>query len=293
MDREGQQVTSDAGARTVDELRDELDRLRAAAEHESAASRAAEARAVSLEDQLRRHQSRSSRAYEAIRELREELDALRTIELGAQAGGNPVSRQPEHSSGAPRTTASNHSHPPGRWLERALQQLARRSPSLAGRLLVVLVPGAEMDQERLVHLLAAGRVRRGRARARGEAPSFDALKRRLSQRVSIAELRLEPGLSFALAAVMIDPHWTAGEHFTIAYRLPSGGNPGPYLEVHDGAPATVSGEPDPAQVRTTIACPADLLTAVLAGQRPAGTTITGDERPLELVRRWLERAQSV
>ncbi len=189
-------------------------------------------------------------------------------------------------------SGSGPMRPPGHWLERALRQLARRSPPLAGRLLVVLVPGAEMDQERLVHLLAAGRLRRGRARTLGEGASFDALKARLAQPGSIAELRLEPGLSFALAAVMIEPRWSTGERFTIAYQLPSGGGPGPYLEVHDGSPATVAAQSDPDTVTTTIACPADVLTAVLAGRRPPGTTISGDQRPLELVRNWLERAQS-
>ena len=89
----------------------------------------------------------------------------------------------------------------------------------------------------------------------------------------MAELRLAPGLSFALAAVMIEPQWTAGSGFTLAYQLPSDASPGPYMEIHDGLPATVTGEADPTAVSTTIVCAPDLLTAVLAGERPAGTTI--------------------
>jgi hypothetical protein len=181
----------------------------------------------------------------------------------------------------------------GRWLERALRRLARRSAPLAGRLLVVLVPGAEMDQERLVEMLAAGRLRRGRARALGEGKSLHDLRELLAKPGSLAELRLAPGPSFVLAAVMIEPRWTAGLRFTLAYQLPSDGTPGPYLEVRDGQPVVVTSEVDAAGANTTIVCAPDVVTAVLAGQRPAGTTILGEDRPLELLQAWLERAQSV
>jgi hypothetical protein len=289
------QLTLDT-ASTMAELRQELDRLRALTAQASAAQVTAEQRAAVLEHKLQRYQSRSARAYDAITELREQLEAVRAET--AKAGGPPPGpRQAEdfaavRAPGPATPPALPPARPPGRWLERALRQLARRSAPLAGRLLVVLVPGAEMDQERLVHLLAAGRLRRGRTRTLGEGASFDALRQRLAEPGSIAELRLEPGLSLVLAAVMIDPRWTAGEQFTIAYQLPSGASPGPYLQIYDGLPATVTADADPGQVTATIACPADLLTAVLAGERPAGTLIHGEERPLELVRGWLERAQS-
>ncbi len=286
------------GATTLAELRQELDRLTAAAAEASAARTAAEERAAILERELHHYQSRSARANEAIEELLEELERVRRAQAGPAADGAHGPRQPDGSAVArAREAVASPSPPPptrtqGRWLERALRQLARRSPPLAGRLLVVLVPGAEMDQERLVHLLAAGRLRRGRHRTLGEGASFDALKHRLAEPGSITELRLEPGLSFVLAAVMIDPRWTASERFTIAYQLPSGGTPGPYLEVRDATPVTVTAHADPASVTTTIACPADVLTAVLAGERPTGTMIHGEQRPLELLQGWLERAQS-
>jgi hypothetical protein len=283
---------------TVAELRRELDNLRSAAEQDNAARVAAEMRAATIERELRDHKSRSARAYEAIEELREQLETLRGAEPDPPKTAPPpapCNRQsattwppaPESLRIAPESSA-----PHGRWLERALRQLARRSPPLAGRLLVVLVPGAEMDQERLVEMLAAGRLRRGRARALGEGKSFDVLGHRLATPGSMAALRLAPGLSFALAAVMIEPRWTAGSRFTLAYQLPSDGSPGPYMEIHDGLPATVTGEADPNAVSATIVCAPDLLTAVLAGERPAGTTILGDEEPLGRLQAWLERAQS-
>jgi hypothetical protein len=278
-------------------LRQELASLKSAAQQETAARIAAEMRAAMIEQELLDHRSRSARAYEAIEELREQLETLRAAEPGAPATepSAPTSRhtaaqRPSGAETAARTPAPLASQ--GRWLERALRRLARRSAPLAGRLLVVLVPGAEMEQERLVEMLAAGRLRRGRVRARGEGKSLHALSERLAEPGSMAELRLAPGLSFALAAVMIEPRWTAGSRFTLAYELPSGGTPGPYMEVRDGLPATVTSEANPASVGTTIVCAPDVVTAVLAGQRPAGTTILGDEQPLELLQAWLERAQS-
>jgi hypothetical protein len=286
------------GDPTVAELRRELDNLRSAAEHENAARVAAEMRAATIERELLDHKSRSARAYEAIEELREQLETLRGAEpVPGKTAPPPAPNNRQSATTRPPApdnlrTAPESNGPHGRWLERALRQLARRSPPLAGRLLVVLVPGAEMEQERLVEMLAAGRLRRGRARARGEGKSFDELGQRLARPGSMAELRLAPGLSFALAAVMIEPQWTAGSGFTLAYQLPSDGSPGPYMEIHDGLPATVTGEADPTAVSTTIVCAPDLLTAVLAGERPAGTTILGDEEPLGHLQAWLERAQS-
>ena len=273
---------------TEAELRRELDSLRSAAEQENAARVAAETRAAMVERELIDHKSRSARAYEAIEELRGQLETLR----GAEP--SPVRHSAAKRASAREDTpvATPPAAPPhGPWLERALRRLARRSAPLAGRLLVVLVPGAEMEQERLVEMLAAGRLRR-RARARGEGPSLHALRRRLAEPGSMAGLRLAPGLSFALAAVMIEPRWTIGERFTLAYQLPSDGSRGPYIVIRDGLPVTVTGDADPNAVSTTIVSAPDLLTAVLAGARPTGTTIVGDERPLVLVQMWLERAQS-
>ena len=108
----------------------------------------------------------------------------------------------------------------------------------------------------------------------------------------MAELRLAPGLAFALAAVMIEPRWTVGSRFTLAYELPSDGSRGPYMVVRDGLPVTVSGEADPAAVEYD-----DRLRA-----RPSdGGALRGAARRDDNPRRrasaraaqaWVERAQS-
>ena len=155
--------------------------------------RAAETRAAMIERELLDHKSRSARAYEAIEELREQLETLRGAEPDApnvrtrrtrrgpreRPSPAPTSRQSAATPPAPESArpmpAADVSQ--GRWLERALRQLARRSPPLAGRLLVVLVPGAEMEQERLVEMLAAGQAPARpctRARRRQELGRVDA-----------------------------------------------------------------------------------------------------------------------
>jgi hypothetical protein len=264
------------------------------------------ARTASLERELREQRARSTRAYEAIEALRGELEALWALaqeQAAATEAARAAEELPPTQKTQPAAAEGSEDEPPApvpapprpgsnRWLERALHRLARRSPALAGRLLVALVPGAEMDEERLIRLLGAGPLQRRIRRVGGEAASFEALERRLAERTSLADLRLEPGLSLALAAVMIEPRWTAGEQFTLAYQLPSGGRPGPYLEVHDGKPVTVSDTPYHAPPATTVECPADQVAAVLAGEQPDGTRIIGEAQPLARVRQWLDRAQS-
>jgi len=98
-------------------------------------------------------------------------------------------------------------------------------------------------------------------------------------------LRIEPRYVLLLAGAMIEPEWSQGERFTIAY------NAGPYLHV-GGEDRPVVSDAAIESVAATIVCGPELLAAVLTGERPAGTVILGEERKLELVQEWLERAQS-
>ena len=94
-----------------------------------------------------------------------------------------------------------------------------------------------------------------------------------------------------VAALMIEPAWTAGERFTIAHREPHAPAPDAYLHIRDGRAPLVTEEPPHGPVGTTIECPADDLIAVLAGDHVAFVAISGDERPVALIRQWLDRAQ--
>ena len=91
---------------------------------------------------------------------------------------------------------------------------------------------------------------------------------------------------------MIEPEWTAGERFTIAHREPPAPTPDAYLHILGGRPPLAAAEPPHGPVATVIVCAADELPAVLAGEPSASFSIEGEQRPLALVRQWLDRAQS-
>jgi hypothetical protein len=53
----------------------------------------------------------------------------------------------------------------------------------------------------------------------------------------------------------------------------------------------VTEEPPHGPVETVIECRPDELLSVLAGEPVVDVTISGDGRPLSLIRQWLDRAQ--
>ncbi len=90
---------------------------------------------------------------------------------------------------------------------------------------------------------------------------------------------------------MIEPEWTAGERFTLGHQDPRAASPGAYLHIRDAKAPMVTEEPPHGPVATVIECPPDELLAVLAGEPVVGATMSGDGRPLSLIRQWLDRAQ--
>jgi hypothetical protein len=161
------------------------------------------------------------------------------------------------------------------------------------------------DLASIARLLAAGPARRrlgrlglgGRlARIRGDRTRLGALEQLIDAPLTLVQLRaagarLDPGLALTVAALMIEPGWTGGERFTIAHRESHAASPDAYLHIRDARAPMVTEEPPHAPVATTIECPPDDLLGVLAGDQVASVAISGDQRPLALVRRWLDRAQ--
>jgi hypothetical protein len=161
------------------------------------------------------------------------------------------------------------------------------------------------DLASIARLLAAGRVRRrlgrlpvgGRlARVRGDRGRLGALERLLDAPLTLGQLhaagvRLDPVLALTVAALIIEPAWTAGERFTIAHREPPAPIADAYLQVRAGKPPLAGAEAPHGPVATEIVCPADELVAVLGGEPGTGEAMSGDERSLALVRQWLDRAQ--
>ncbi len=160
------------------------------------------------------------------------------------------------------------------------------------------------DLASIARLLAAGPVRRrlGRlalrhpvARIRGDRSRFPALEHLIDAPLTVAQLRaagvrLDPVLALTLAALMVEPEWTVGERFTIAHREPPAPAPDAYLHVRDGKPLLPSAEPPYGPLASVLVCAGDEVLDALAGETPA--QLDGDERPLALVRQWLDRAQS-
>lgn len=268
---------------TLAELRQELAHLRAALAAESGDRELAE--------------QRVAHAYDAIQEVR---DGLKRLRFGEPSEATRV--DPPGAVEADRLTVAlerlrDRTPPPGdqpesettEWLLKALSLLARNDPAGAGRVLGAMLPASAPEARLAARLLAAGRLRRrlrrGAARFRGRGTLIASLDELLRQPLRLAELRIEPRAALILAGAMIEPAWSGGERFTIAY------NSGPYLHIR-GADRPLVGDATLGAVATTIVCDPELLAAVLAGERPPGTVIVGDQRPVELVHAWLERAQS-
>jgi hypothetical protein len=91
---------------------------------------------------------------------------------------------------------------------------------------------------------------------------------------------------------MIDPAWTLGERFTVAYQLHGARTPGLYLEICDGRPPEISDRPPSGDPAATIVGVGDGLLPALAGARGENLFVRGDHGPLALVAQWLDRAQS-
>ncbi|MBV9604336.1 MAG: hypothetical protein JO027_04490 [Solirubrobacterales bacterium] len=170
-------------------------------------------------------------------------------------------------------------------------------------------PAAELDFQlvgdlaSLARLLRAGRVRRrlrvppGRmARVRGDRRRLAALDRLLDARLTLGELalagvRLDPVLAFTLAGLMIDPAWTTGERFVLGHREPAASAPGAYLHIRDGRPPLAAGEEPHGPVAGVLVCQGEDLLRFLGGAGGPDLEVAGAERPVALVRQWLDRAQ--
>ena len=160
------------------------------------------------------------------------------------------------------------------------------------------------DLASIARLLAAGPVRRRLlglvptrrvARVRGDRRRLTALDHLIGARLTVGQLQaagveLDPLLAMTLAGLMIHPAWTTGERFTIAHRERTGAAPDAYLHIRDGEPPLPSVTLPHGRVASVVVCPAAEVLSALAGA--AGALLEGEERPLALLRQWLERAQS-
>ena len=154
------------------------------------------------------------------------------------------------------------------------------------------------DPARLGRLLTAGWFRRrfGRtARVRGRREGVVALSALLGAPLDLGALyhagvQPDPLIAFALVAAMIDPAWTAPEHFTLAHATPAATRT--YLVVGEGRPLTATRLAPAGGATTTLTCATEHLLAALGGEPAPGIRVTGDVGAFLSLRRWIKRAQS-
>lgn len=199
--------------------------------------------------------------------------------------------------------------PPGRrsWLLRALRRMVVQDPEAAGRLVQALLAAQRLaglepvtrlpgPPAAVARVLVKGRLRRRLgwefAQLDCELATVSDLAKLVRLRASPAQLhaagvRIDPPLALALVALSIDPLWTTGHSFVLAYH----DSDSIFLEVRNGARASVGAE-CPAGVTTAVRCPPDALLALLAGEPGVAATVEGERRPLELVQQWFADATS-
>jgi ribonucleoside-diphosphate reductase beta chain len=147
-----------------------------------------------------------------------------------------------------------------------------------------------------LRLLVGGRLRiRGkRRRARKLAAMANGPEPTMSD-ILAAGGRVDPELVLRTLPYLIDPEWTKGHRFTVAYEVDGAARW--LVEVRDGEPLRVSAEGDPdAVVRMSLdtyqRMVARELTPDTAMQRRL-TVIDGQIHPVTLLGRWIDRSQGL
>lgn len=137
------------------------------------------------------------------------------------------------------------------------------------------------------------RIRKGRGRARG-------LLKARRQPVALADLAagevdVWPGLLLLAMAEAIDPSWTTGRRFELAFDVEDASGIVIYIRICDGEPILVS-RTAVGQPVATVSLSGHALICLLAGVRaPAEhtTLVTGDATSVDMFLQWTARAQGL
>ena len=110
--------------------------------------------------------------------------------------------------------------------------------------------------------------------------------------------QLDPDAVYRSLAYMIDPDWTCGHTFAIAYELTGDGGGKWFVHVDDGNRVRVTTEPPDGHVAATTRVSVDTFKRLVSGEispaqsmREQLADIEGEIYPTVLVGRWIERAQ--
>jgi ribonucleoside-diphosphate reductase beta chain len=165
----------------------------------------------------------------------------------------------------------------------------------------------QMDARTLVELVTGtagplGLMMRGRLRIRGKRRRAMRLRQMSSADLSMAEVvesggTLDPEILYRSLPYLIDPDWTQGHDFTVAYEVTGRGTW--YVSARDGEPLEVTTElPEGRELAGTATVSFDSYQRMASGQvSPAQamqnqlTKIDGKMHPITLLGRWIARAQ--
>lgn len=166
------------------------------------------------------------------------------------------------------------------------------------------VPGADLRVSgtvpALAPLLAGGASRRleGIHAEGGRLRLWGAL-RAMRKPVGLAEAAkagaaLDTGLVLAALTCSIDPGWTRGHNFTVAFAVPGAAEAAWHVRVADGAPVVALPGSPPEGPTATLQAPAGALPTLLgSGPRAAEPVVTGNPHAVTLLGDWMERAQGL
>jgi ribonucleoside-diphosphate reductase beta chain len=147
-----------------------------------------------------------------------------------------------------------------------------------------------------------GLMLRRRLRLGGNRRRALALRRASNGQPDLAELvraggRVDPDLLFRAFPYMIDPEWTRGHRFTVAYELTGPGGGRWYVEVAEGETVRV-GREEPEQVDAVARLSYETYQRLAAGElgpdeamRDQLTQVEGEIYPVTLLGRWIDRSQ--
>src|SRR5438067_9185280 len=150
-----------------------------------------------------------------------------------------------------------------------------------------------------VRLMLGGRVRiRGKRRRAIKLRAMSSANGLSMAEALAGGAQLDPDAVYRSLAYMIDPEWTRGHSFVIAYELSGEGGGKWYVHVDDGARVRVSTEPPEREVAATTRVSVETFTRLVSREvtpaqsmREQLADIEGEIYPTVLVGRWIERAQ--
>ena len=132
------------------------------------------------------------------------------------------------------------------------------------------------------------RARKLRAMSNGEPPTMAEVVQRGGD--------VDPDLVYRALEYLIDPEWTRGHRFVVAYEITPGGTW--YVKVNDGQPVSVTTEPPSEGVDATARVGADTYRGLISGELTPSvamqkqlTDIEGEIYPVTILGRWIERSQ--